>query len=361
MKPYTHQDLEERGLFSSLMNGKPVANAWAEINNILAEASTTQELTAAKVQAALKHWGAKFNEHTLEQRSALYRKFADHLYSDAQSVEDDLFAQGEHLAEVLQLPPHLVKLADKGAKTAAFYVRCTNLLHEKEPRTIKELNAIFGYDYEDSLHIRKQAFADYFNKIFDGISERQRYTPAEEELFLSKCQAIDIPFEVKNNIENALSKYRSIWNAENNDPRPVQVNFPLNPGESCYAYANCGLCEHKMTEREDNYFELTRKFSIDETVSFKGEKIEQPIIKEEATVMLELGYFFITNQRILYLGQKYSQAVPLTEISSADFDGINIVTYHTKKGDLLFKYSDESAETMKIIFTRIHQANVSQK
>ena len=361
MKPYTHQELEQRGLFSSLMSGKPVANAWAEINNILAEASTTKALTADKVQAALKRWGAKFNDSTLEQRSGLYRKFADHLYSDAQSPEDELFAQGTHLAEVLQLPPHLVKLADKGAKTAAFYVRCTNLLNEEEPRTIQELNAIFGYDYEDSLHIRKQAFADYFNKIFDGISARQRYTPAEEELFLSKCKAIDISFELKNNIENALNKYRSIWSAENNEPQPVQVNIPLESGEQCYAYANCGLCEHKMMEREDNYFELTRKFSIDETVSFKGEKLEQPIIKEEATVMLELGYFFVTNQRIIYLGQKHSQAVPLQEITSADFDGINIVTYHTKKGDLLFKYSDEAAETMKIIFTRIHQANVPQK
>ncbi len=361
MKPYTHQDLEERGLFSTLMNGKPSANAWAEINNILAEADTAQALTPEKLQAALKRWSAKLNEHTLEQRSNLYRKFADHLYSDAQSPEDDLFAQAQYLADLLQLPPHLVKLADKGAKTAAFYIRCTNLLNEEEPHTIKELNDIFGYDYEDSLHIRKQAFADYFNKIFDGISERQRYTPTEEELFLNKCKAIDIPFELKNNIENALNKYRNIWNAENREPRPIKVNFPLKPGEECYIYANCGLCEHKLTEREDNYFELTRKFSIDETVSFKGEKIEQPIIKEEATVMLELGYFFITNQRIIYLGQKYSQAVPLTEISGADFDGINIVTYHTKKGDLLFKYSDEAAETMQVTFNRILQANVSPK
>lgn len=360
MKPYTHQDLEKRGLFSSLMSGKPTQNAWAEINNILAEAATTEELTAEKVHKALKHWGAKMNEHTLEQRSGLYRKFADQMYTEAQSADDQLFIQGKHLAEVLQLPPHLVKLADNGAKHAAFYSRCTNLLNEEEPRNIKELNTIFGYDYEDSLHIRKQAFADYFNKIFDGISERQRYTPDEEKLLRSKCASVDVPYELKNNIENALNKYRSIWNAEHNDLRPVEVNFPLQQGESCYAYANCGLCEHKVVEREDNYFELTRKFSIDETVSFKGEKLEQPIIKEEGTVLVELGYFFVTNQRILYLGQKKSQAIPLTEITGADFDGINIVTYHTKKGDILFKYSDEAAETMCIIFKRVHKACVTQ-
>lgn len=55
-----------------------------------------------------------------------------------------------------------------------------------------------------------------------------------------------------------------------------QDAFPLNPGEICHAYTNCGLCQNKMIEREDNYYELTRKFRIDETVAFKGEKSSIP-------------------------------------------------------------------------------------
>ncbi|MBQ5673046.1 MAG: hypothetical protein IIV46_02430, partial [Phascolarctobacterium sp.] len=67
-----------------------------------------------------------------------------------------------------------------------------------------------------------------------------------------------------------------------------------------------------------------------------------------------LGYFFVTNQRIIFLGQTIHKAVALKDIEGATFDGMSYITYHTKKdGDLLFKYSDDSAEVMYIIFNRV--------
>ena len=354
MKPYTLQEIEERGLFSSLLNGKPVQNAWAEINNILVKAEKAQELTADQVKSAMKKWGAKMDETTLEQRSGIYRKLADVIYSEAQSEDDELFAQGKHLAEVLELPPHLVKLADKGAKMGAYYTRCANLLIGEEKLDIQALNKVFSYDYEDGFAIRRQAFDDHFNKIFDGISETRRFSVEVEDGLIADCKTLDIPYEFKPHIESALEKYRSIWNAENHEVIALELNLPMEKDEACYAYANSGFCERKVVEREDNYFELTRKFNIDETVSFKGEHIEHPTIKEETTVLNELGYFFVTNQRIIFLGQTIHKAVALKDIEGATFDGMSYITYHTKNdGDLLFKYSDDSAEVMYIIFNRV--------
>jgi hypothetical protein len=363
LKPYTLQELEERGLFSSLLNGKPVQNAWAEINNILVEAEKAQDLTAAQVTSAMKKWGAKMDETTLEQRSGIYRKLADVIYSEAQSEDDELFAQGKHLAEVLQLPPHLVKLADKGAKMGAYYNRCAALLTGEEKLDIQALNKVFHYDYEDGFAIRRQAFDDHFNKIFDGISESRRFSVEVEDGLIADCKTLDIPYEFKPHIESALEKYRNIWNAENHIPSPLDLNMPLNQGEHCYIFDRSGLCEHKVVEQEDNYFELTRKFNIDETVSFKGSQIEHPTYKEELNVLVEIGHFFITNHRIIFIGDKGSMVkfVDLSDITSADFDGMSYITYHTKKdGDLLFKYSDDSAEVMYIIFNRVKKGEYKQ-
>ena len=101
MKPYIKQELEACGFFSKMFSGKPTENAWKEINNILADAQNAQELTADKVKSALKSWGAKLDDQSLNQRSGIYRKLADVVYSDAMSADDPLFAQGQHLAEVL--------------------------------------------------------------------------------------------------------------------------------------------------------------------------------------------------------------------------------------------------------------------
>ena len=358
MKPYIKQELEARGFFSKIFSGKPTENAWKEINNILADAQTAQELTADKVKTALKNWGVKFEEQNLNQRSSIYRKLADVIYTEAMTKDDALFEQGKHLAEVLEMPPHLIKMADKGAKTTAYFSRCRSLLTGDEKLDINQINEIFGYDYEDGLSIRKQVFQDYFNIKFEDISASRRYSPDQEAEFRADCEKLDIPYEFKNNIENALELYRSIWDAENHDVAPMQVNLPLNDGEFCIAYTNCALCEHKTIEKEDNYYELTRKFRIDETVSFQGDQIQHPTIQEETDVLVELGYFFLTNQRIIYLGQKHTTDVLLSEINDAVFDGMNIVTYHKKQGEIKFKYSDESAEVIYVLFNRIKNGDL---
>lgn len=359
MKPFTTQELEACGFLSKIFGSKPAENGWKELNNLLANTDSAMSITANDVHSALKKWGVKFNEENMNQRSGIYRKLADVIYTEAQSKADDGFVQLAHLAEILDLPPHLVHLADKGAKTAAYFARCRKLLSNEEKLTIQQINDLFGYDYEDGFASRKQVFADYFNFKFDDISKAQRYTPDEEAALRADCEKLDIPFEFKNNIQNALEKYRNLWEAENKPLGNIQQDaFPLNKGETCHAYANCGLCQNKVVEREDNYFELTRKFKIDETVSFKGEKIEHPKFKEEMVILLELGHFFLTSQRIVYIGKKNAFNIMLKDLTGADFDGVNLITYHTKdKGDVIIKYSDEAAGVMYILASRALNAS----
>lgn len=356
MKPFTEQKLEACGMFAKLFGSKPTENGWKELNNLLATSDNINNIDAEQVKSTLKKWGVKFNEENIANRSNIYRKFADRVYAEIQNNEDDLLKQALHLAEILDLPQHLLKMADKNAKTAAYFLRCRNILHNEEKLDIHAINKLFGYDYEDGLAIRKQVFQAYFDNIFNDISQTERYSPKQEEALRSDCQKLDIPYEFKNNILNALKKYRDLWNAENNPLGNIKLDLPLNEGEICHASVNCGLCQTKVIEKEDNYFEVTRKFRIDETVNFKGEKLEHPKIKEEATILLELGHFVLTNQRIIYISKKNAFATKLQDITSADFDNINMVTFQVKnKGPLQFKFPDEAAGVMFILFNKAYK------
>ena len=204
MKPYEIQELEQCGFFSKMFGSKPAENAWKELNNLLANAENMDAVTAEAVQAAIKKWGVKFNDENLQKRSGLYRKFADVVYTEVLSKDEPLFAQLAHLAEVLELPPHLAKLADKGAKTAAFFIRCRNLLTGEEKLDIHAINELFGYDYEDGLSIRKQVFQAHFNTLFEDIVKAARYSPEQEAGFRDDCAKLDIPYEFKNNSVKAL-------------------------------------------------------------------------------------------------------------------------------------------------------------
>lgn len=362
LRPYKRQELEACGFFSKMFGSKPAENGWKELNNLLAEAGSVLDIKAADVHGALKKWGVKFSDENIKERSGILRKLADLAYTEATTCDDSLFAQLKKLAELLELPPHMAKAADKGAKTSAYFIRCKNLLEGTEALDINGINSLFGYDYEDGFSVRKQVFANYFNLKFDEISKVQRFSPEDEAHLRSCCATLDIPYEFKNNIENALQKYRNLWNAEHQPLGDMPIALPLNKGEVCHAYTECGLCEFKTIETEDNYYELTRKFRIDETVQFKGTKIEHPKIREDATVLVGLGTFFLTNQRIIYFSKKEAFGVNLKDISGSTFDGVNIITFHRiQDKDLIIKYSDEAAGVMHILFERALKANRDKK
>ena len=116
MKPYSMQELEECGFLSKIFGSKPTENGWKELNNLLASAPDALAVSADDVHHALKKWGVKFHDDNFNQRSGIYRKLADVVFTEVQTKEDGLWAQLAHLAEILELPPHLAKQADKAAK-----------------------------------------------------------------------------------------------------------------------------------------------------------------------------------------------------------------------------------------------------
>lgn len=119
------------------------------------------------------------------------------------------------------------------------------------------------------------------------------------------------------------------------------------------AAQQAGYCEHKTVEKEDNYFELTRKLEIDETISFKGEKIEYPRFTEEVTAVVDVGYLFFTNQRVIYLSNKLAKIIDLNELEAADLS-VNIIYFYQKDGSVMaIKFNDDVAEVMFAIFKRI--------
>lgn len=72
----------------------------------------------------------------------MYRKVADYVYISAVSKDDPVFEETRHLAQVLELPEKLQRLADNGAKKVAYFSRCRKIISGEEPLTISEINNV---------------------------------------------------------------------------------------------------------------------------------------------------------------------------------------------------------------------------
>ena len=336
---YTKQELEKSGFVSSLIFGKPAKNAWAAINNLLADADCAQAVSAEAIKKAAKEWGVKFNDANEDDRAAIYRKLADAIFAEIQTKDDELLKETDHLAAALELSENKIKASNKASRIKAYFTRCRKLIDGTEKLSIDQINELFGYDYEDGLSVRRQVFAGYFNKEFEEISARKRYTDEDEAKYQGICKTLDIPYEFKLNMQNAIDHYRALYNAETKELGELPLELPVDmlEGEVCKAYSRCGICQDVEVERTDDYFEMTRKFKIDETVTFTNDKLDMPKSKEEVTTVVAVGDFVLTNKRILVFTEKQGIGIPLEDIESSELDDVkNHVTFHTKNGKSMF-------------------------
>ena len=353
MEPYKIKELEQRGWVDTLLSGKPQENGWAAINNLLAEAKDMTELTPQQFKSAAGKWDVKFSDVNNAKRSAIYRQLAEVIYGRIETPEDDLLQQLTLLSQCLALSPQLTNIANKAAKKIAFANRCRGILAGTEKRNIQEVNALYGYDYEDGLAERRLVFEEHFYKDFERFETCKRYSLDDEAALTAAAAQLDVPFEMKENITAALERFRNLWNAETQQLSPIKVEFPLQPGEECYAGTNSGRCEKKQVEVQENFFDLNRKFTVDDTLSFKGGKMDARKELQEQLMIDDIGYFFVTNQRLVFFSKKTAVTHALADVTGADYKD-NCIYYHMKNGeDAVYKYSDDASECMYIIFKRV--------
>lgn len=353
MNGFNKQELEKQSFMDKLFGGNQGANGLTEITNFLADAKRADELTKEQANSFLKKWGCKFNEENMSRRSGIYRIVADNAFVAAQTADDEVLNTRAHIAEILEVPAHLCAQADRAAKKTAYFARCRNIISGEEKLDINQVNEVFGYDYEDGFDIRKQVFTDHFNGIFDKIVEAKSFSPDQEKALRAICEKLDIPYEFKAHIDNALTKYRYLWSAANAELGDVQVDFPLQKDEKCHAATEAYLCEVKEVAKEDNYFQLTRKLRIDETISFKGEHIEHPKVMEEMAIIIDSGYLFLTNQRVIYLSKKNLRVIDLENLKTHELASNVVNLTLTDDNVVSFKMHDDPAEVMYAILCRI--------
>ena len=358
MKPYEIKELEKRGFLDTMLSGKPEENAWKEIGNILAEAEHVCDVEPNALKKAASKWGVSFNERNTTRRSAIYRQLAEVVYEALVSKDDENLQELKELAERLGLSPQLAQMANRGAKNVAYGNRCRGILAGTEKLDIHQLNDLFGYDYEEGLSARRSVFEEHFYEKFEKFEETQRYSLEDEEELTVVTEKLDVPFELKENLTAALIRFRNLWNAETQDLRPIKVQIPLADGEECYAGTNCGRCLKKMVEVDNSFFDRNRKFEADDTLAFKGNALDGQVKHEEQMIVEEIGYFFITNLRLIFASKHNAVQHAISDVTSADYKD-NCIYYHLKDGtDAVYKYSDDASECMFMIFNRVLRGEI---
>lgn len=203
---------------------------------------------------------------------------------------------------------------------------------------------------EDYIH---NLIAKHFNKAIQPILKRirksRRFSLDDEKEII----AIAKKFQVTPHFVDDLKIYRSLWEIETTGtftPSPISVPIRLNKREECYHAASSVWAQLKVVRKHSGYVGASVGFRIAKGVTLRLGKAIPSVSKSEEIVDISSGTLYVTNKRLIFVGDKKSTNITFGRIISHEIyrDGIEI--RKTSGRPDIFKLDSADVEFIDALF-----------
>lgn len=116
------------------------------------------------------------------------------------------------------------------------------------------------------------------------------------------------------------------WEIENNDLPIIESNISLQKGEICYYTDRCKWMEQRMVTTAINYSNLSYSIKIAKGLHYRIGQIKPKRITESSLQLIDIGTFYLTNKRIIFMGSKKNANITYNKILAITpyTDGVGI-------------------------------------
>ncbi len=200
-------------------------------------------------------------------------------------------------------------------------------LSVEETHKLAELQKEFGLSADDVKGIHKTSVAS----VFSNIGSDKRITDDEKnalEKMLShfNLTKTDIAFN-----QDSFNKYYTLALVDKGvlptiDNAQAEVNIVFKEGEALHWAVAGSLMKRKKVTTRVNYGGLTGSIKIMKGVRYRVGSIGVSSVSKEILDNEDSGAFYVTNQRIGYLGYRKQFSFPFKKIGSLELrsDGLHI-------------------------------------
>lgn len=139
-------------------------------------------------------------------------------------------------------------------------------------------------------------------------------SPEEEEELNILRKNLGIVEEHDENTKKLLDRYRLYWLINNGDIPTIDVNINLQKQEKCFFKANVDWYEYRKTPRRINYSGPTVRLKITKGFYWRIGSLNFQPISEEVLTYLDSGTIYLTNKRLIFIGNYKNQSIQLSKI-----------------------------------------------
>lgn len=287
------------------------------LENLFAEKGLKEALWS-EVDALYKAYHIRPARDQVEERIALLRRFLVHCFDNHHLSEDEII-QINLLKKYLKLSDSQIQRAKDEASRQVYKMAFKEAvqdhqLDEGERDKLEKLEALLNLDEEVKKEVQAESAHALLKKLFHEIVADERVSDEEAEKLRKLTTNLNLDINWEEETKAMYDRFRLYWKLENGPLEPVEVDINLYKTERCYFSSPCEWYELKSVTKRYNYAGPTFRVKLAKGLYYRMGSIGVKPIREENLQKIDHGMLFLTDRRVIFMGQRQNRTHRLSSI-----------------------------------------------
>jgi hypothetical protein len=294
-------------------------NLVIEINNLLAS-KPLLEITPDQVNQICSKYDAVTVAKSQRCFSGYYHLYLEQCLLDKRLTEQEI-AELAHLKLLLRLSDRVIKQTHNATASRLYGAELEQRMADgsisyEEQQFLQELSDNLLLPKERTEEIRNKQAVKHVDTVLDDIMSDERITPEEEENFEALVRNLGYRPEMAEQTRQNYERYKLYWRLENEPLPQVSTKLQLEGKERCCFVQKAGWFEAEGQTRQPGFNVIHSNGSYSKAFSWKTGYPEEVTDMTENWQQLDTGELVLTNQRLVFRGEKKEQEFKLSEINN---------------------------------------------
>ena len=327
---FTIQELQSSTFFQRLLKKAPKVNAFIEVNNLLARSKSVKEIKIDDIEEISARYNVDLHSTFIEQFKGLYERYLKKCFED-EVLTDNEIEELNHLRDILILKDYDVselheKLAGNIYKKNIDEAISGGSLEKSKEVFLDKLQENLRLPEKIANKISSESRNNFMNVQLGKMVEDGRVSPTEWEELNIIAKNLNVEIKIDDASKAQLEKMKLYWLIENGELPVKQVGINLQKSEQCYYSTSVEWLETRTVTQRINYGGPSYRIKIMKGFYYRAGSVKVQRISTEQLQTIDRGTFYVTNKRLIFVGNKKNSNIHLAKILSITpySDGIGI-------------------------------------
>lgn len=323
--------LERPNLLQRIFRLQPKENALIEMNNLFARTEKIEDVSLEDLFEIAAHYGVdlhkKFNKELRQIVANYLRNCLEDLTVDGQELKNI-----KHLVRVFGINAYEFSKIRNEVSESIYAAKVQDVISdgkvtEREKDALMRLQKYFNLSEEATQKIYTEKAQSLLQNRLETAVADKKLSPEEDHEFQEIAQCLGITVHHDETTRNLLDRYRLYWLIDYGDIPEISVEIALTKNEKCHFVCRANWYEQRTVTKRIRYSGPTLRLKIAKGFYWRIGDLGVQRVSEDIMTHIDSGNLFLTNKRIIFLGEKKSTNIKVNKI--VDFtpysNGISIV------------------------------------